>query len=109
MFCWICDRCKEPIDGKAQLRLVRCTRPLRRPPPPPQDRKDGYRDYDDYRDEYRRDGEPPFNPDVIWEYELCADCAREVEEFAKAKLAQEEEEEESGVPGVGGVPGAGGA
>ena len=75
MLCIICDRCKAEIESRNQVRKVKCYRPLKRLKPP----RDNY---DERRDPRTYELDPP-PIDLLWEYELCLDCANAVEEFLK--------------------------
>ncbi len=63
MRCIICDRCKDIMDDPKQVRVITCSRPMKRPAP---------------QEELRRSGNPPVQ-DIIWEKELCTKCAMELE------------------------------
>lgn len=76
----VCDRCKKPIEGWGAVRPVFCTRPLKYPP---HRHDDYYDDYDDRKD--RKDKDNHFPSDIVWRYDLCLDCSKEVEEYAKTK------------------------
>lgn len=76
MKCIICDKCKKIIENPKDSRTILCTRPLKRTP--------GCEPADDRRN------------DVIWEKELCVDCAVAAEAFVDA--AAEGGAEEGGTP-----------
>lgn len=65
MKCILCDRCKKIIEDPAQHRVLTCARPLKRR-------------NDDGKKPYR--GDDKMMNDIIWEKDLCTDCATELEE-----------------------------
>lgn len=65
MKCILCDRCKKIIEDPAQHRVLTCARPLKRR-------------NDDGKKPYR--GDDKMMNDIIWEKDLCTDCAAELEE-----------------------------
>ncbi len=64
MKCILCDRCKKIIEDPAQHRVLTCARPLKRR-------------NDDGKKPYR--GDDKMMNDIIWEKDLCTDCATELE------------------------------
>ena len=63
MKCIICDKCKEVIADPSQVRIITCSRPVKRPAA---------------QEGVKRE----FNPvkqDVIWDKELCIKCALDIE------------------------------
>lgn len=68
MKCILCDRCNKIIMDIAQHRVLTCARPLKR------------RNGDDKRP-YR--GDDKTMNDIIWEKDLCMDCAAEFEKAAQ--------------------------
>lgn len=79
MKCILCDRCKKIIEDPAQHRVLTCARPLKRR-------------NDDGKKPYR--GDDKMMNDIIWEKDLCTDCAAELEEATFPA-------EDSGVAGSG--------
>lgn len=79
MKCILCDRCKKIIEDPAQHRVLTCARPLKRR-------------NDDGKKPYR--GDDKMMNDIIWEKDLCTDCAAELEEATFPV-------EDSGVAGSG--------
>ena len=79
MKCILCDRCKKIIEDPAQHRVLTCARPLKRR-------------NDDGKKPYR--GDDKMMNDIIWEKDLCTDCATEPEEATFPV-------EDSGVAGSG--------
>ncbi len=67
MKCILCDRCKKIIEDPAQHRVLTCARPLKRR-------------NDDGKKPYR--GDDKMMNDIIWEKDLCTDCAAELEDAA---------------------------
>lgn len=65
MKCILCDRCKKIIEDPTQHRVLTCARPLKRR-------------NDDGKKPYR--GDDKMMNDIIWEKDLCTDCAAELEE-----------------------------
>lgn len=65
MKCILCDRCKKIIEDPGQHRVLTCARPLKRR-------------NDDGKKPYR--GDDKMMNDIIWEKDLCTDCAAELEE-----------------------------
>lgn len=70
MKCTICDRCGKVIDSYEHVRTVTLTRPLHH-----------HKDNDDGR--CHGDHPKPVPNDVVWQHDLCMDCADEVEKFAE--------------------------
>ncbi len=64
MKCVLCDRCKKIIEDPAQHRVLTCSRPL------------NHRN-DDGKDLYC--GDDNMMKCIIWEKDLCTDCATELE------------------------------
>lgn len=75
MKCTICDKCKKIIEKPEQVRTVTCTRPMM----PPMCRREEEDKIDPRR--YPIDKRPN---DIVWQKELCMDCANEVEAFLTA-------------------------
>lgn len=67
MKCILCDRCKKIIEDPAQHRVMTCARPFKRM-------------NDDGKKPYR--GDDRMMNDIIWEKDLCTDCAAELEKAA---------------------------
>ena len=65
MKCIICDKCKKTIEDPSLVRVITCSRPIRR-----------RHDEDDHRHDHCDD--PRMN-DIIWEKDLCQECAVQVE------------------------------
>ncbi len=74
MKCTICDRCGKVIDRHEHVRTVTLTRPIH----PPKDKNDGYC-HGDHADRHPH----PVPNDVVWQHDLCMNCADEVEKFAE--------------------------
>lgn len=66
----ICDRCGKIIDKFEHVRTVTLFRPIR-----PRPEEDSHS-----TDRCRRD---PVPNDVVWQHDLCMDCANEVEKFVE--------------------------
>ncbi len=64
MKCILCDRCKKIIEDPQQHRVLTCARPIRRR-------------NDDGKKPYR--GDDRQMNDIIWEKDLCTECASEIE------------------------------
>lgn len=75
MKCTICDKCKKIIEKPEQVRTITCTRPMM----PAVCRRDDDDKIDPRR--YPIDKRPN---DVVWQKELCMDCANAAEEFLAA-------------------------
>ena len=73
MRCIMCDKCKEIIDDPKQVRILTCSRPMKRPPQP-------------CTTTTKTESVPPAQ-DIIWDKELCVKCVMEIE-----KLINGEEE-----------------
>lgn len=69
MKCIMCDRCKKIIEDSQQHRVVTCARPIKRR-------------NDDGKKAYR--GDDRQMNDIIWEKDLCTECAAALEEFTSA-------------------------
>lgn len=65
MRCIICDKCKAIIEDPKQVRILTCSRPMKRPA---------------QQDSVKREFNPP-TQDIIWDKELCVKCAMEIEEL----------------------------
>lgn len=65
MKCILCDRCKKIIEDPQQHRVLTCARPIKRRS-------------DDGKKQYR--GDDRQMNDIIWEKDLCNDCAAVVED-----------------------------
>lgn len=65
MKCIVCDRCKKIIEDKRKCRVITCAKPIK----PDREGKPPCRGND-----------PQFN-DILWEKELCTECAEELELF----------------------------
>lgn len=77
MKCIICDKCKEVIADPSQVRIITCSRPVKRPAA-------------------QEGAKREFNPakqDVIWDKELCIKCALEIESLINDEPDDTEEEE----------------
>lgn len=68
MKCTICDKCKKIIDDPGQVRILTLSRPMK----PAACASGAVRTYD------QSTVTQPTN-DVVWEKELCIECAAEVE------------------------------
>lgn len=66
MKCVLCDKCKQIIEDPQKRRVVTCARPI------------AHRS-DDGKKPYR--GDDRQMNDIIWEKDLCTDCAAALEEF----------------------------
>lgn len=75
MKCIICDKCKEIIEDPSQVRIVTCSRPMKRPAVP----EDAKRNIN-HRTQ-----------DVIWDKELCMKCALELEQLVNGESAESTE------------------
>jgi len=58
MRCIMCDKCKTVIEDPSQVRIVTCSRPMKKAPD--------------------STSKPP-SQDVVWDKELCIDCALAIE------------------------------
>ncbi len=67
MKCIICDKCKKTIEDPRLVRTVTCSRPL------------PHRHEED--EPCRGRGDDPRMNDIIWEKDLCQECAAQVEEL----------------------------
>lgn len=81
MKCILCDRCKKIIEDPAQHRVLTCARPLKRR-------------NDDGKKPYR--GDDKMMNDIIWEEDLCTDCAAELEKVASPTDTGENSSDDSG-------------
>lgn len=77
MKCIMCDKCKEIIEDPAQVRIITCSRPMKRPAV----QEAAKREFD------------PHKQDVIWDKELCIKCALEIESLINDEPDDAEGEE----------------
>lgn len=73
----ICDRCGKIIDRFEHIRAVTLFRPIRHQ----------HRD-EDVRSNDRCHRDPAPN-DVVWQHDLCMDCANEVEAFVETVSSED--------------------
>ena len=66
MKCILCDKCKKVIEDQQKRRVITCARPIAHW-------------NDDGKKAYR--GDDRQMNDIIWEKDLCTDCASALEEF----------------------------
>lgn len=72
MRCIMCDKCKEIIEDPKQVRILTCSRPMKRPA---------------QQESAKREYNPP-TQDVIWDKELCTKCAMEIESLINSDSAE---------------------
>lgn len=73
MRCIMCDKCKKVIEDPKQVRILTCSRPMKKPADPSAGK--------------------PCN-DVIWDKELCPDCAMAIETAINEAHTKDPETEE---------------
>lgn len=76
MRCIMCDKCKEIIGDPKQVRIITCSRPMKRPAG---------------QESAKREFTPP-TQDIIWDKELCVKCAMEIETLINGDNTEEETE-----------------
>ena len=76
MRCIMCDKCNEIIGDPKQVRIITCSRPMKRPAG---------------QESAKREFTPP-TQDIIWDKELCVKCAMEIETPINGDNAEEETE-----------------
>lgn len=69
MKCIVCDRCKQIIENPKRYRVILCSRPIN----PTLDGKSNCRSNDKQAN------------DILWEKEVCLDCALEIENYTDVK------------------------
>lgn len=89
----ICDRCGKVIDRHEHVRTVTLFRPIH------------HRHEDDTRAAGTCHHEPVPN-DVVWQHDLCMDCANEVEAFVET-VGEDNPDGGSGTDTGADTPGAG--
>jgi len=65
MKCIICDKCKKILEDPKQSRSIVCSRPMMVPK---------------HHDKMASSADPRTN-DIIWEKELCVECAADIETY----------------------------
>lgn len=73
MRCIICDKCKTIIEDPKQVRVLTCSRPMKRSA---------------QQEPAKREFNPP-TQDIIWDKELCVKCAMEIETLINGKDGDE--------------------
>lgn len=76
MKCTICDKCKKIIEKPEQVRTITCTRPMMAP---------AFRREEEDKTDARRYPIDKRPNDIVWQKELCMDCANAAEEFLAAE------------------------
>lgn len=72
MKCIVCDRCKAIIENPKKCRVITCAKPLKFDP--------------EFKPAYR--GNDRQMNDIIWEKELCSECADMLDAFMEGATEQ---------------------
>lgn len=75
MRCIICDKCKAIIEDPKQVRILTCSRHMKRPAG---------------QETVKREFNAP-TQDIIWDKELCVKCAMEIETLVNGEADGDED------------------